>query len=94
MISPADLVNGVFEGGGSLLIWLNIRRLLKDKKVEGVSLIPTAFWTIWGYWNLYYYPSLHQWLSFAGGLGVVWGNTVWIAFAIYYTRFKNVRSSR
>lgn len=90
----ADLVNGVFEGGGSLLIWLNIRRRLKDKKVEGVSLIPTAFWTIWGYWNLYYYPSLHQWLSFAGGLGMVWGNTVWIVFAIYYTRFKNVRSSR
>lgn len=57
ILSP-DMINGIFEGGGAILLSLNIRRLLKDKKVEGISLIPVFFWSAWGFWNLFYYPSL------------------------------------
>lgn len=87
-MSVADAVNGVFEGGGSILIWLNVRHIVRDKVVRGISLLPSVFWTLWGFWNLYYYPHLHQWLSFAGGLGVVWGNFLWLALALYYTYRK------
>lgn len=84
----ADAINGTFEGGGSLLVLLNVYRLWKDKKVMGVSMIPAAFWTLWGYWNLYYYPHLNQWWSFTGGLGVVFGNSAWLALALYYTYWR------
>lgn len=84
-MSLADLGNGFFEGGGSVLMWLNIRRLLADKQVQGVSLVPAMFWTVWGYWNLFYYPHLHQWLSFVGGIGVVLANSIWVVLALHYS---------
>jgi hypothetical protein len=80
----SDLINGIFEGGGAILLTLSIRKLLKDKKVAGISYAPVTFWTVWGYWNLFYYPSLHQWASFIGGIGVVVMNTIWLALAFYY----------
>jgi uncharacterized membrane protein YfcA len=82
----ADLINGGFELGLAMMLILNIRRLVKDKRVEGVSMLPAVFVTIWGYWNLIYYPGLHQWYSFVGGLGVVAGNTVWLYLAFKYRR--------
>lgn len=83
---PYDLVNGLFELVGSVLIWLNVRQLHRDKMVRGVHWAPIAFWMVWGWWNLFYYPSLGQWLSFWGGVSVVIANSVWLAQMIYYGR--------
>lgn len=71
-----DYVNAIFEGGGACIQLLNVRQLLRDRTVRGVHWLPLSFWTAWGYWNIFYYPSLDQWLSFTGGLGVVACNTV------------------
>lgn len=71
-----DYVNAFFEGGGACIQLLNVRQLLRDKTVRGVHWLPLLFWTAWGYWNVVYYPSLSQWASFVGGLGVVACNTV------------------
>lgn len=76
-----DLINGLFETSGGLSVWNNVRQLLKDKKVAGVSLVSAALFNSWGFWNLYYYPSLDQWASFTGGLIIVSGNTVWLGLA-------------
>ena len=54
--------------------------------VRGVSWMATTFFTSWGYWNLYYYPHLDQWWSFAGGVLIVVANTLWIGMMIYYIR--------
>ena len=81
-----DLINGIFEIGGGLLIALNCLRLYKDKEVKGVSIAVVAFFTVWGYWNLYYYPSLNQWMSLAGGVIIVLANSVWVGMALYYGR--------
>jgi hypothetical protein len=44
---------------------------------------PTSlFFTSWGVWNLYYYPSLGQWLSFAAGIALCLGNIAWVSQAI------------
>ena len=82
----ADAVNGSFEMSSGFLLWNNVRILIRQKEVRGVSIITTTVFALWGYWNLYYYPSLNQWLSFIGGLNVVAANTVWVILAIYYTR--------
>lgn len=82
----ADLINGAFEAVGSVMLWRNVAQLHKDKEVKGVHWNATAFFTTWGYWNLYYYPSLEQWWSFAGGLSIVLANSVWLGQMIYYIR--------
>ena len=87
-----DLTNAVFELGGGLLIFLNCLKLYKDKEVKGISIGVVGFFTLWGCWNLYYYPFLNQWLSFAGGLLIVIANTLWVSMALYYGRRKNVRA--
>lgn len=81
-----DIINGAFELTGGLLYVINIARVLKDKKVAGVSWIPTLFFTFWGAWNLYYYPFLNQPYSFYGGLLLMSSNAVWVALSIYYSR--------
>lgn len=81
-----DIINGLFEVAGGLLCWLNVWKILKDKKVQGVFWPASAFFSVWGFWNLYYYPSLGQWVSFWGGMFLALGNTTWVALAAYYSR--------
>lgn len=81
-----DLVNGAFEFIGGLFLWTNVIRLYTDKELKGVNIMPVVFFSSWGYWNLYYYPSLDQWASFVGGLNIVIPNTIWALLAIYYRR--------
>lgn len=89
-MSPADVVNGLFEGGGSLMLWLNVRQIYRDKGYAGIYLPATALWVAWGGWNLYYYPSLGQWWSFAGGVSVVIANIVWVSLMLHYGKKEGV----
>lgn len=86
-----DLINGLFESAGGFFILLSVIRLHREKKVRGVSWLTTAFFASWGYWNLFFYPHLDQWLSFAGGAFLVAVNTAWLAQMIYYIRAERVR---
>lgn len=81
-----DLINGGFEFFGGAVNWLNVRQLIRDKKLRGVSKIPTVVFTAWGFWNLYYYPFLDQWWSFTGGLIIVGANFAWCVLAWKYRK--------
>lgn len=83
-MDAADLINALFESSAGLFLWNNVRLLYKHKKVRGVSVLSTTVFTLWGYWNLYYYPYLNQWLSFLGGILVVFANTTWVYLALRY----------
>jgi hypothetical protein len=87
-----DAINGLFELIGGLLICMSIRQLHHDKQVRGVSILPTTFFATWGLWNVWFYPSLGCWFSFAGGLVVVTANLIWVGQMIYYSRSQNVSS--
>lgn len=69
---------------GGFVILLNVRRILRDKLVRGFDWRVLGFFTLWGLWNLFYYPHLGQWLSFFGGLWIVLVNTVYLGLMIYY----------
>lgn len=84
-----DVINGVFELMGGAFNVINIRRLVRDKKLSGVSWVPTIYFTAWGAWNLYYYPMLNQVFSFIGGLSIFISNMVWISLVFYYGRKSN-----
>ena len=85
-MNTPDLVNGLFELFGAAFVYLHIRQIRKDKKVAGVSIPAIFFFTSWGFWNLFYYPHLGQWLSFVGGMAIVTTNAVWIYYLIKYSR--------
>ena len=81
-----DLINGTFEAVGAIMCWANVYKLYKDKAVRGVLVGVQVFFSLWGFWNLYYYPSLGQWASFAGGVVLVSGNAAWCVLAYRYSK--------
>jgi uncharacterized membrane protein YfcA len=89
-----DNINGVFEAVGGLFIFLNVLKLHKDKKVRGVSWVSIVFFTLWGYWNLIFYPAIGQMTStlFAGLTALV--NTAWLAQILYYNRKERVQCQK
>lgn len=81
-----DIINGCFELFGGFFICLSIVKAHRDKCVRGVSWAHAGFFTVWGWWNLLYYPSLGQWVSFVGGIVIVVCNSVWLGQLIYYSK--------
>lgn len=79
-----DYINAIFEFSGAFFIYLSIRRLYQQKLVRGVHWGTTAFFSVWGLWNLYYYPSLDQWASFAGGVAICATNAIYLSMIFYY----------
>jgi hypothetical protein len=85
-IQAPDLINGLFEAFGGLLLWQNVRRIRRDKQVRGTDWRVTIFFTSWGYWNMFYYPFLSQRVSFVGGLIIAFANSFWIFYAFKYRK--------
>lgn len=81
-----DQINGAIEFVGSLFTWQNTIRVIGDKGYAGVYLPAIVFFMSWGAWNLYYYPHLGQWWSFAGGCALVLANVVWVGAMLRYGR--------
>lgn len=81
-----DLINGLFELLGALLMLMDCRRMYIDKGLHGVSVWPRVFFTSWGWWNLFFYPALGQWLSFWGGVLMIVVQMAWMGQYIYYQR--------
>ncbi len=81
-----DIINGIFESVGGFFIGGSIIKLYKDKMVRGIHWPHPTFFTAWGLWNLYYYPSLEQWFSFYGGVFLVVTNAIWLGQIFYYRR--------
>jgi len=81
-----DLINGTFEFAGGFMLLTNVWQIFKDKVLKGYNPLSTVFFTSWGMWNLFYYPHLGQWYSFAGGVFIVSVNTFWLGQIIYYRR--------
>lgn len=84
VINLNDFINGTFEMLGGLMIWMDVWELFKSKRIQGVYWLSRVVFTLWGIWNLYYYPSLGQWFSFFGGLNIVIGNTAWVFLMVKY----------
>lgn len=80
----ADLTNGIFEFVAALFQMMNVLALQKDKKIRGVRFIPTLFFSLWGFWNLYYYPHLHQPFSLIGGICMAFVNVLWLILMFRY----------
>lgn len=83
-----DLINGVFEGGGAYWLTQDVRALRKHKTIRGVYWPARCYFAAWGLWNLFYYPNLDQWASFAGGAAIVVVNVTWCLMAWHYSHLE------
>lgn len=81
-----DAINGSMEFFSAGLVLLNVRRLMIDRRVAGVSLVPTLFFDAWGFWNVFYYWQLNQPFSWYGGACLFTVNVVWTVLAFWYSR--------
>jgi hypothetical protein len=81
-----DTINALFEAGGAAAIWKSVFVLRHDRQVKGVYWPASIFYSLWGLWNLVYYPSLSQWWSAGAGAVLVTGNIAWVVLAIRYRR--------
>jgi Flp pilus assembly protein TadB len=82
----ADILNALFEGIGSIIIWRNVVALRRDHVVSGVDWKVTAFYSLWGLSNMVYYGVLQQPWSLLACSGIALGNTTWV---ILYLRNRN-----
>lgn len=89
-MSP-DAINAAFELVGSFMTWRNFVQLRRDRTVAGVYWPVTAFFSVWGLWNLWYYPALGQWLSFSAGIVLCMGNIAWVILALRLRRQERVQ---
>lgn len=85
-----DAINGTFELAAGAFVLNHCRRLYRDKILRGVSLVSVAFFTVWGIWNLYYYPALGQSVSFYGAMLVLVSNAIYLSMAMHYRQMENL----
>jgi uncharacterized membrane protein YqaE (UPF0057 family) len=74
----------MFEAVGAILLLLNCRRLYIDKETKGISFAPFAFYTAWGFWNLFFYPAVGACWSMVGGIAVVTVNAAYCGMVLHY----------
>lgn len=79
-----DLINGAFEALAGFAVLNHCFALYRDKQVKGLSIASVAFFTLWGFWNLYYYPHLGQFWSFAGGVFITQVNVLYLGLLWHY----------
>lgn len=82
----ADLVNAVFESAAAFFVYLSVRRVWQHRAVRGISIIGVGYFTLWGFWNLYYYPALGQPISAAAAIAVCVMNCAYLASLIYWRK--------
>lgn len=87
MLTP-DQINGSFELAGAYFTWSNFAAYYKARELVGVYWPATAFFTLWGLWNLYYYPAIGQPLSFSGGIALTSGSLAWLVLVLW-DKFTN-----
>lgn len=87
MYNWPDILNGLFILGGALVNCLNVRMIIRDKILRGVSIWPALWFSTWGLWNLFFYAHLSQWWSLVAEFGIVGANVTWLGLAAYY-RYK------
>lgn len=87
MTAP-DAINAAFEFGSACFGTLNIRAIRRDKKISGVHWGPTAFFFVWGIWNLYFYRVVDAPISYWAGILITLINLTWLAHVGYYSTGK------
>lgn len=79
-----DYTQAFFELGSAIFQARNVKAIRQHKTIRGVHWTPTAFYTGWGVYNLWFYAAIGLPLAWWAGMAITLINAVWLAHAIYY----------
>jgi len=85
-MSMPDMINAGFEIGAGFAVLHHCWCLHRDREVRGVSVLAVAFFTLWGIWNVFWYPWLNQVFSFVAGIFVTLANVLYASMLSYYRK--------
>lgn len=81
-----DTINAIFEMGAAFAMCMDVRQILRDRATRGVYWPLRAYFLIWGFWNLYFYPAMGAPWSFTAGMILTIVNGIWVGFALQYRK--------
>jgi len=84
-----DSVTAFFETGTAILVWTNVRWLLKDKVVRGVWWPGTLFNVLWGFWGFVIYVNFGWKVSLVMLIIKLLGQFTWIGLVLHYNNHAN-----
>jgi hypothetical protein len=87
-----DVTQAFWELGSAVFSVLNIIAIRRSKSVAGVHWAPTAFFSAWGVYNLWFYTALHLPLAYWAGLAITCTNFCWLGHLAWYAHCR--RGSR
>lgn len=79
-----DMTQAAFEAGSACFGLLNVRAIRASRSIKGVHWLPTAFFALWGLYNLWFYAALHLPLAWWAGLGITLVNAAWLGHVAWY----------
>ena len=79
-----DQINATLELTGAVFTFRNALRVYRDRGYAGITWTAVAFFTTWGFWNIWYYPSLHQSWSFAAAVLLLAANLLWVSAMAWF----------
>lgn len=83
-----DMINASFEFAGSLVVCFSIFTIMKDKCYAGINIIHVGFFSVWGVWNVFYYPAIGQPWSFIAGCFLAAANVVYVMLLWWFPHRK------
>lgn len=89
-MSP-DITQACWELGSAVFSLLNIRAIRQSKSLAGVHWLPTAFFFLWGVYNLWFYTALHLPAAWWAGMVITITNLIWLAHVAWYVRQRSIR---
>lgn len=87
----SDMMMGLIQVTSAGFLGVSVLQLFRKKYVSGVSAVTVSFWVAWGLWDLYYFPSLHQWWAFGGGVVVTMMNALYVSLILLYNYREKCR---
>jgi hypothetical protein len=76
-VNTFDIINALFESFGAYLAWVNFFKLRRDLEIKGVYWPMWVFFSVWGLWNIVFYPAVGAWASAIMGAVLCAGNIAW-----------------
>lgn len=70
--------------------WFNVRAILRDKAVAGVSIMPAFIFLITNSYEVWYFGITDQPLAAVGSVVMSLSNVAWIGLALFYSWASNV----
>lgn len=68
----------------SIVCWLHVKKIIDDKAVMGVSLVPTFVFMATNLFEMFYFGRNGDWWTVAGAGSMFLSNIVWTIIVVYY----------